>query len=207
MKNIKRSQQKSITIKEIHHINSCDLSTLQHQWLKTKKHRYAHSFLNDPNGYKYSPETRCFVAMYQHTIVSLRFFTPISQNNCIYGYTAHSAYYTKNTPKNTQTLLLYEAIKIFQKEGLRLLNLGLSPLDQACIDHEKNLLKKLLKCLTRKCLTPFINLDGIELFKRQFKAYQEPYYIAFRSPLAFLSNIHSLYWTLWPKRTTSVQKK
>lgn len=199
LKNIRRAKQNAIKIQELSYLDGERLKQLQEEWLQHKKQQQFHSFINDPFSYQKITNTRCFAAYLDKEIVSLRFFTPLYSGKQALGYTANTCFYSSKAPANTQAYLLYYVLKIFKKEGFHILNLGLNPLDKHCIEQENNIFKKNLKIFTKKALRPFLNTDGIECFKRQFKAQPQPIYIAYNNFWAFLGNIWVLVWTLKPK--------
>ena len=200
-KNCQRAQKQGLLIKEI------DPQTLDPKWLKTIKSTWlsqkkgpktVHSFINMPL-INDALHTRCFAAYLEKQIISIRMFSPLYQNGHCVGYTANSCYYNKQCPQGCQAYLIYRAAQQFQSEGYLYLNLGLSPLDQLLSKKKprsqrffkpQNVLLKPLKMI----LNPIYNLDGLYMFKRQFKAKKIPTYIAYNSILALLSGFFILLW-------------
>lgn len=193
-------------------VNKKRLEEISNEWVASKtSNRKELYFLARQAVFEPEPDVRKFFEFINDELVGFAFFSPLYKNNEIFGYYLdihrHIRENPKNDPKAKGTKIkelrdkgifgspkgmsyytTIEAIKIFQKEGKRMLALGLTPLYGAKDDlgiHSKY--TKLLFQLLLKGTNWLYNFTGNYEFKRRWHGTEKQIYYATKEKVALLS--------------------
>jgi lysylphosphatidylglycerol synthetase-like protein (DUF2156 family) len=106
-----------------------ELMSLNQDWLQRKG---GHELvgLNRPLTLEDEEDVRYFWATRDGQLLSLAIFDPMYRDGRIIGYLHNLSRTVQDAPHGTADLIVLEALKTFQAEGLEVLSLGLSPLAQ-----------------------------------------------------------------------------
>jgi phosphatidylglycerol lysyltransferase len=157
-------------------LDANELMSLNRDWLERKG---GHEFvgLNRPLTLEDEEDVRYFWAMRDGRLLSLAIFDPMYRDGRIIGYLHNLSRTLHDAPHGTTDLIVLEAIRRFQAEGLEVLSLGLSPLAMLRDEqyrHSRSV-KALLGLIFRhgSCIYPFEgNFFHKEKYRgRHFKVY------------------------------------
>lgn len=113
--------------KPLSQLSAAEIDSLSKEWMQEKGGKelilLTRPFVRDDE-----PDTRCFWARQNGKLVGLAIFDPIYEKNKIIGYYHNFDRLTADAPNGTSVSLILEAIKTFEKEGVRKVSLGLMPL-------------------------------------------------------------------------------
>lgn len=110
-----------------------ELSSVFADWLCHKKNTNELHLLLRPAALTPEPGVRHFLAEYQGQLAAVTFFTPIYDNSEVVGYYADIERYRCDLTGlcasiNWMQLIAFEAAKVFVREGVSRIELGMSPL-------------------------------------------------------------------------------
>lgn len=169
-----------------------DFVAISSKWLNTRHvNKREINFLIRTHPY-FEKDTRTFCAYHSdESLMGYVIFDPIFENgNCV-GYVPDISRSSPSFNQGIYYAIIVEAIKIFKVEGLRYLNLGLSPLileDNSKL-YESKRLRYVLK-LIRRYGKNLYNYNGINYTKSRFvddakpnEGYTYPVFLSHKTPL------------------------
>lgn len=125
-----KCQREGIEVKEqeiSEHPNIDALKQLSQQWLENKGGK-EYSFLVRPLRLKSEKDVRYFSAYQNEKLKAFATFDPIYQENKVVGYYHNVDRFLINAPHGSSAYIVLRAIESFQKEGVKRVSLGMSPL-------------------------------------------------------------------------------
>lgn len=141
------------------------------------------SFLARPLEYRDEINTRIFGAFSKSDLIAFSLFDPIYHNDKIVGYAESIIQRLSNSPKGSRTLVLIEAMKQFNDEGIKRVELGVSPYYKIepydkCSNYKKNRLTSTVFKYSFKYGDRFYNFRGLSFYKSRFRGIETPVYFA-----------------------------
>lgn len=120
-------EQVVIEEKPLSQLDPAEIDVLSQQWMQEKGGKEL-ILLTRPFVREDEPDTRCFWARQNGKLVGLAIFDPMYDKEQIIGYYHNFDRLTADAPNGTSVAIILEAIKTFEKEGVRSVSLGLMPL-------------------------------------------------------------------------------
>ena len=111
-------------------ISQCDMreiEVLSREWMQEKGDKEL-ILLTRPFIAADEPDVRCFWARQEGKLVGLAIFDPMYEQGKIIGYYHNFDRMTAAAPNGTGVHIILEAMQVFEREGVRLVSLGLMPL-------------------------------------------------------------------------------
>jgi nucleoside-diphosphate-sugar epimerase len=152
-------------------------------WLATKINKRELSLLTRTLPATDEPGVRKFFAFQNDQVVGILVCNPSYEDGQLIGYVSDIERYAPQ-PAGIHQMLLLEAARIFQAEGLLTFSLGLAPLHRIEFDDHPSSspqLHKLLRSM-RDDTEPLYNFRGVTQFKRNFVPTWEPAYCYVQNP-------------------------
>lgn len=170
---------------------ACDdasCKSLSRKWLETRRVRNKEiAFLVRPMDMNLGPVTRKFCAYENDALVGFTYFDPIYEKSEVIGYVPNISRASASFKQGIYYTILVKAMEVFRREGIRLVNLGLSPLvldktDLACESRPfKECLRKIYRYGNR-----FYNFPGIHFTKSRFGGQEQKVYFCHRRKLPLM---------------------
>lgn len=147
------------------------------------------SFLARPLEYRDEINTRIFGAYRNNQLVAFSLFDPIYENEKIVGYAESITQRLPDAPKGSRTLVLVEAMKQLHAEGIKRMELGVSPYykikehDQNS-PYRKNFLTSVIFRSSYAYGDRFYSFQGLSFYKSRYRGEEQPVYFAGRKDFA-----------------------
>ena len=127
------------------------------------------------------PETRVFTAREQGRAIGYVAFDPIFEDGRVVGYVPNVSRASVDFRQGIFYALVLHAVERFREEGVRTVNLGLSPLalDDTPRAGESLPFRRIIETLFRHG-NRLYNFKGIRFTKSRFRGREEPVFIAHR---------------------------
>lgn len=166
-------------------------------WLKTRRCKNNEiGFLIRPKDMPYQKDVRRFYGYKDLQPIGFIHFDPIYQQGTVIGYVPNISRANQLFKQGLFYAIMAVALEQFQQEGIKLINLGLSPLhlkDTSSKDipgvTPSQPLTRMFK-LTQTFGQRFYNFQGIQFTKQRFRGEEHPTFVASRKALplkAFLA--------------------
>lgn len=160
-------------------ISVSDMEKISTIWLSRKKHQGELSFLIRPLTFVDEPGVRYFFMFYKNSLVGFSTFDPIYRDGTVEAYCPnHARYDISRIPTGHSFYVNMIAVRKFQREGIKRLALGLSPLaGNLDSEYADSRLLKVMFRLAHKKMT-WLGFSGLTLHKAQYKGWRQPVYYA-----------------------------
>ena len=164
-----------------------DDDTISDNWLSTRRCKQKEiRFLIRPKDINHTNGVRRFYGYKDLQPVGFIHFDPIYQNNQIIGYVPNISRANNLFKQGLFYAIMAVALEQFQSEGIKMVNLGLSPLSIKD-EHQSGIvpskpLSRLFR-LTSRFGQRFYNFNGIQFTKSRFRGTDSPTYVASRKSL------------------------
>jgi lysylphosphatidylglycerol synthetase-like protein (DUF2156 family) len=167
-----------------------DLQSLFADWLDRKKNRRELRLLLRPPSLTPEPGVRHFTAEYRGRLIAAVFFAPMYRDGRLTGYYADVERYNTAGLElpgglNLMKLVQFEAAKLFRREGVERIALGMSPLfdvRNSEFDDNPEMTALFEQLFEESALYAF---QGIARHKREYPCrIEHPVFIATRTPAA-----------------------
>lgn len=161
-----------------------EIAALSRRWRRTRRvgKREVH-FLNRPFWLEPTADLRRFFLFDpQGKAVAFVSFDPLYRDDAVIGYVSSNKRREPDAPSYAELGITRHAVETFQKDGLEVVQLGLSPF--AYIEkgpmRDDALLRRFMQHAFRSRLVnrKIYNLEGLAAFKRRFRGRELPVYFA-----------------------------
>jgi phosphatidylglycerol lysyltransferase len=164
------------------------IKAVSEAWRATKTVRSEEvSFLNRPLVLGEEPDVRCFFTYDRDgKLVAFAFFDPVYEGGKVIGYTSQHNRHLPEADTMVHFAIKRVAIETFQKEGLKVLHLGLAPFAEVMQDEEFNAHRHWRTaryfefCYNNRLFNRYVYpCQGIEAHRKVFCGVQQQNYYAF----------------------------
>ncbi len=182
--------------------NNCDCledtMKISEDWFNSKINKNELALMTRKEKFEDEEDTRKFFAYNNESLVGYIVFDPIYENEEIAGYYADICRTNPRSPNGTIDLIIDEARKSFQKEDIKKLSLGISPLAETNNEHKLN--NSLMHFILRSNYyfgNKMYSFKGLEFHKKAYhdgvQTYREPkfYITKGKAPVFDLLNTFS----------------
>lgn len=155
-----------------------EIEQVSDAWLGTRRVKSKQmSFLVRPFDMRLDDDTRMFVARRQGELAGFAVFDPIYSQGRVIGYTPDITRSSEDFRQGIYYCLIIAAAEQFKKEGMELLNLGLSPLsiNNGTARSDSRLVSRGLSLLFERG-NRFYNFKGVCFTKSRFCGTEVPVY-------------------------------
>lgn len=153
---------------------------ISHRWLDSKTVRGRElAFLARPMVYEDERGVRKFYAMKGAQVLGFVHFNPLYQNGETIGYVADIQRFLPEAPKGIGYAVIANALEQFQKEGARVLSLGLCPFKDVQLDEFRD--SKTARLLLQLCWdwgSALYSFQGLAQHKAEWRGQDQPIYMA-----------------------------
>ena len=144
---------------------------LNNAWLKTRKVRNREIlFLIRPMNMDYEKGTRRFYAYKDGELLGFIYFDPVYCDNKVVSYVPNISRFSHNFKQGIFYPLMAHAMEVFKAEGVKYMDLGLSPMvvDDNDLHYESTIVKKMIRLLY-KYGNMVYSFKGLHFTKSRFQ--------------------------------------